>query len=235
MLSFNWRPLILGFLGGCALAVLAWRWPKAAGPGLIVLSIPGLLFSLFLTIYTFGMPHALVSLWGAVVFLIGAVGVLRWRSVTRQPKKHAIVQAGVAGSLAGIFLLYFVILWPPQGRSILLDLPIFKEADAPQVQIEDGGNWAGYWSMPREALSEVLMRVEGSLESDGWTIVDSGRDPAAGIILISAQRGAYSLVVVYDPYNISPYPGKGRYSDAYMTVKVRRGPEQRLSGLVPIP
>jgi len=78
------------------------------------------------------------------------------------------------------------------------------------------------------------MRVEGSLESDGWTIVDSGRDPAGGIILISAQRGAYSLVVLYDPNNPSPYPGKGKYSDAYMTAKVRRGREQRLSGLVPI-
>jgi hypothetical protein len=144
MLSLSWRPLILGFLGGCALGVLAWRWPKAAGPGLIVLSIPGLLFGLFLTIYTFGMPHALVSLWGSVVFLIGAIGVLRWRSATRQPKKHAIVQAGVAGSLAGIFLLYFLILWPAQGKAILLELPIVEQADAPQVRIEGGGNWAGY-------------------------------------------------------------------------------------------
>jgi hypothetical protein len=234
MLSGSLKPLILGFLAGCTLGAIAWRWPKVAGPGLLVLAIPGLLFGLFLAVYTFGMPHALVSLWGAVTFLIGGVGVLRRRSVTRQPKKHTIVQAGLAGLLAGIFLLYFLILWPPQGKSILLDLPILNQDVAPQVRIEGGGNWAGYWSLPREAFSEVLMRVEGSLESAGWTIVDSGRDPTADIILISAQRGAYSLVVLYDPNNPSPYPGNGIYSDAYMTVKVRRGSEQRLSGLAPI-
>ena len=87
------------------------------------------------------------------------------------------MQAGLVGSLAAIFLLYFVIMWPPRGKAILLSLPIMQQAVAQQVQAEAGGNWAAYWTTPRVTIPEALESVKGSLESDGWTIVDSALDP----------------------------------------------------------
>jgi hypothetical protein len=37
--------------------------------------------------------------------------------------RHFSVQGGLVGSLAAAFLLYFVLMWPPQGKAILLNLP----------------------------------------------------------------------------------------------------------------
>jgi hypothetical protein len=56
--------LPLGIVAGCALGAIGWRWPRVMGIVLLVLSIPGMVFGLFLTYYTLGMPHALASLWG---------------------------------------------------------------------------------------------------------------------------------------------------------------------------
>ena len=89
----------------------------------------------------------------------------------------------------------------------------------PRVWALAGGNWAADWAAPRVTLSEVLETVKRSLESDGWTIVDSslwGR----GSSLISAQRGAYSLEVVYVPDAPATYWPTGAYMAAY----VRRAP-----------
>lgn len=58
------------------------------------------------------------------------------------------MQAGLVGSLAAIFLLYFVIIWLSRGKAILLSLPIIPPAVAEQVQAEAGGNWAAYWTTP---------------------------------------------------------------------------------------
>jgi hypothetical protein len=69
---------------------------------------------------------------------------------------------------------------------------------------------------------EKILQKNGSPEADGWTIVDSALDPAGGLALISAQREAYSLVVMYDPGNPSPYWSKGTYTGAYMKASVRR-------------
>lgn len=71
------RYAALGLAAGCVLAAIAWCWPKVAGPGLLVLSIPGMLYSLFLALYTIGMAYTLFLLWGATAFLAGGVGVLR--------------------------------------------------------------------------------------------------------------------------------------------------------------
>src|SRR4030065_1166787 len=48
-----------GFVAGCALGAIAWRWPRIMGPVLLVLSIPALAYSLVLTLYTLGMPNLL--------------------------------------------------------------------------------------------------------------------------------------------------------------------------------
>jgi hypothetical protein len=229
------RYAALGLAAGCVLAAIAWRWPKVAGPGLLVLSIPGMLYSLFLALYTLGMAYTLVSLWGATAFLAGGVGVLRRRSAARRPGRHFFVQAGVVGSLAAIFLLYFLIMWPPRGKAILLSLPIIPPAVAEQVQAEAGGNRAAYWTTPRVTIPAALESVKGSLEADGWTIVDSALDPAGGIALISAQREAYSLVVMYDPGNPSPYWSKGAYTGAYMAAYVRRARARQFPEFEPFP
>ncbi len=162
-------------------------------------------------LYTLGMPQALVSLWGSAAFLTGGIGILRRRSVTRRSWRHIFIV-----SLAAAFLLYFVILWPPQGRAILLSLPIVDQVNAPQVQAEAGGIWASYWSAPRVTIPEALESVKSLLESEGWTIVDTTFF-GPGTVLISAQRGPYSLEVIYEPEPPSDLFGsKGAYMAAYV-------------------
>jgi hypothetical protein len=235
MITGSVRYAALGLAAGCVLAAIAWRWAKVAGPGLLVLSIPGMLYSLFLTIYTFGMPYTLVLLWGATAFLAGGMGVLRRRSAARRPGRHFFVQAGLVGALAAIFLLYFLIMWPPRGKAILLGLLILPPAAAEQVQAEAGGNWAAYWTTPRVTISTALKSLKGSLEADGWKIVDSALDPAGGISLVSAQRGAYSLMVIYDPGNPSPYWSTAAYTGAYMKASVRRARAPHFPEFAPFP
>jgi hypothetical protein len=201
---------VLGFLVGCALLAAAWWQPKFAGLVILVLSIPGLLYSLVFTLYTLAMPQALISLWGSAAFLIGGIGVLRRRSTTRRPWRHIVIV-----SLAAIFLLYFVILWPLQGRAILLSLPILEQGDSPQAQAEAGGIWAAYWTTPRVTIPEALESIKNLLEADGWTIVDTAIYPH----LISAQRGAYSLEVIYEP---EPPPDLFESKGVYMAAYVRR-------------
>ena len=230
-----WRPSALVFVAGCVLGLLAWRWPKVAGPMLLVLSIAVMLCSLFLAIYTLGMPYTLFLLWGSTAFLAGGVGVLRRRKVARAPKRHFFVQAGLLGALAAVFLLYFLIMWPPRGKAILLSLPILQPAVVEQVQAGFGGNWSAYWTTPRVTIPQAVESLKGSLESDGWTIVDSALDPAGGVALISAQREAYSLVVMYDPENPSPYWSTGDYTGAYMTASVRRARARHFPDLIPLP
>lgn len=220
MLIGSPRLVAQGFVAGCALGAIAWLWPRIMGSVLLVLSIPALAYSLILTLYSGGFPNWLVSLWGSVAFLVGGVGVLRWRSATRRPMKHIAIQAGLVGSLAAIFLLYFVILWPPQGKAILLNLPIMKQAVAPQVQLGAGGVWATCWTTPRVTVPEALESINNLLESDGWTIVDTALSPQG--ILLSAQRGAYSLEVIYNPEASSHYCSTGADTGAYYAAYVRR-------------
>jgi len=203
---------VLGFMAGCALGAATWRWPKVAGPGLLILSIPGMLYGLAITLYTLGMPQALVSLWGSAALFAGALGVLRQGAAPGQPIRYFVI-----GSLAVVFLLYFVILWPPQGKAILVSLPIIKQTVSPQVQAETGGIWAAYWTTEPMTIPEALESVKRSVESDGWTIVDSSTS-GHGFPLISAQRGAYSLEVIYEP---AP-PGSYWPTGAYMAAYVRR-------------
>ncbi len=107
--------LVQGFVVGCILAVLAWRWPRIMGIVLLVLSTLALAYSLILVLYSGGMPNWLVSLWGSVAFLVGAVGVLRWRSAAQRPMRHIAVQAGWVGSLAcSILTLLCDIVAPPR-------------------------------------------------------------------------------------------------------------------------
>jgi len=198
---------VLGFVVGCALAAAAWWQPKFAGLVSLVLSIPAMFYGLFFTLYTLAMPQALVLLWGSAAFLVGGIGVLRQRSANRRPWRHIFIV-----SLAAVFLLYFVMMWPPQGKAILLSLPIVDQANAPLVQVEAGGIWAAYWTIPRVTIPEALESVKRSLESDDWTIVDTAIYPH----LISAQRGAYSLEVIYEPEAPRPYWSTGAYMAAYV-------------------
>jgi len=197
---------------GCALAAAAWWQPKFAGLVIVVLSIPGLFYGLIFTLYTLGMPQALVSLWGSAAFLVGGIGILRRRSATRRPWRHIFI-----ASLAAIFLLYFVILWPPQGKAILLGLPILEQGDPPQVTTDAGGIWAASWSAPQVTIPEALESVKSLLEADGWTIVDT-MFFGPGTVLVSAQRGAYSLEVIYEPEPPGAY-----WPDAYLAAYVRKG------------
>lgn len=210
-----------GFLAGFALAALAWRWPKVAGPVLLVLSFfPGLAYGLVFTLYTLGMPQALVSLWGSAAFLAGGIGVLRRRSSAKQPMRYFVI-----GALAAVCLLYFVILWPPKGRAILLSLPILPPEDAPEIHADAGGIWAGYWTATQMTIPEALESVRGPLEADGWTIVDTSLH-GFGIPLISAQRGVYSLEVIYEPKAPQPYWSTGAYLAAYVRrARARQFPE----------
>jgi len=203
---------VLGFVTGCVLGAVAWRWPKVAGLVIVVLSIPGMFYSLVFTLYTLGMPQALVLLWGSSAFLTGGMGILRRRSTTRRPWRHIFI-----ASLAAIFLLYFVIMWPPQGKEILLGLPILEQGDPPQVTTDAGGIWAASWSAPQVTIPEALENIKLLLEADGWTIVDATFF-GPGTVLISAQRGAYSLEVIYEPEPPGSY-----WPDAYMAAYVRKG------------
>ena len=209
-----------GFVAGCALGAIAWRWLRIMGPVLLVLSFPALAYSLILTLYSGGMPNWLVSLWGSAAFLVGGVGVLRRRSAARRPMRHIAVQAGWVGSLAAVFLLYFVIMWPPQGKAILIHLPIMKQAVAPQVQLGAGGVWASCWTTPRVTVPEALDSSKNLLVSDGWTIVDTAFSPQGS--LLSAQRGAYSLEVIYNPEASSHYCSTSADTGAYIAAYIRR-------------
>ena len=231
----QWRPSAQVFVAGCVLGFLAWRWPKVTGPMLLVLSIPVMLYSLFLALYTLGMPYTLFLLWGSTAFLAGGVGVLRRRKVALAPKRHFFVQASLLGALAAVFLLYFLIMWPPRGKAILLGLPIIAPAAVEQVQAGFGGNWSAYWTTPRLTIPQAVESLKGPLESDGWTIADSALDPAGGVALVSAQREAYSLVVMYDPGNPSPYWSKGPETGAFMTASVRKAKARHFPGLIPLP
>jgi hypothetical protein len=211
---FNGSPWssVLGFVTGCALAATAWWRPKLAGLVIVVLSVPAVFYSLVFTLYTLGMPQALVSLWGSASFLVGGMGILRRRSATRRLWRHIFI-----ASLAAIFLLYFAILWPPQGRAILLGLPILEQGDPPQVTTDAGGIWAASWSAPQVTIPEALENIKLLLEADGWTIVDT-MFFGPGTVLVSAQRGAYSLEVIYEPEPPGSY-----WPDAYMAAYVRKG------------
>jgi hypothetical protein len=134
------------------------------------------------------------------------------------------MQAGLAGSLAVILFLYFLFLWPLRGKAILLSLPIVKQAVAPRAQAEAGGVWAAYWATPRVTIQEALESVQDPLESDGWTVMDSSLQ-GNGMPLISAQRGAYSLELVYVPDAPATYWSTG----AYMAAHVRRAPARLLA------
>ncbi len=212
--------LVQAIVAGCVLGAIAWLWPRIMGPGLLILSVPALAYSLILTLYSGGMPNWLVSLWGSAAFLVGGVGVLRWQSAARQPMRHIAIQAGWVGALAAAFLLYFVILWPPQGKTILIRLPIMKQAVAPPVQLGAGGVWAACWNTPQVTVAEALDSAENLLESDGWTMVDTASSPQG--LLISAQREAYSLEVLYDPEATSHYCSTGGDTGAYLAAYVRR-------------
>jgi hypothetical protein len=224
-----WR-VAQGFVAGCVLGAIAWRWPRIMGPVLLVLSIPALAYSLIFTLYTFGMPNWLVSLWGSAAFLAGGVGVLRWHSTTQRPVRHIAVQAGLVGFLAAVLLLYFLILWPPQGKAILISLPIMKQAVAPQVQLGAGGVWAVCWTTPRVTVPEALESAKNLLESDGWTIVDTALY-TGGISLISAQRGAYTLEVIYDPGASSHSCSTSADTGAYIAAYVRRAQARQFTEL----
>jgi hypothetical protein len=215
----------LGFVAGCALGVIAWQWPRVAGPGLLVLSILSMAYNLVLALYILGIPPAgLLGLWGSTALLVGAMGVLRRRSAAQRATRHFVVQAGLVGSLGAAFLLYFVLSWPLQGKAILLNLPIMEQAVEPRVSALAGGSWAADWTTPRVTLPEALETVKRSLESDGWTIVDSSLW-GEGVPLISAQRGAYSLLVIYDRVTYDPdFRRVDASADASMSAYVRRAP-----------
>ena len=97
----------------------------------------------------------------------------------------------------------------------MLSLPIMQQAVAPQVHAEAGGIWAAYWTAPRVTIPEALESVKGLLESDGWMIVDSSIY-GFGIPIVSAQRGAYSLEVIYEPEAPRPDWSTGAYMAAYV-------------------
>ena len=71
------------------------------------------------------------------------------------------------------------------------------------------------WSAPRVTIPQALENVTQLLESDGWTIVDTTFF-GPGTVLISAQRGAYSLEVIYEPEAPRPYWSTGAYMAAYV-------------------
>jgi hypothetical protein len=215
----------IGFAAGCALAALAWLWPKIGGAVLLVLSIPVMFEGLVFALYTLGKWEALVSLWGSAAFLAGGLGVVRRKLTARRPGRHIAIQSCVTGGLAAVFLLYFLILWPPQGKTILLNLPILKQAERLQVHAEAGGIWAGYWMAPQENLPQALASIQGPLVADGWRMVDTSLH-GFGIPLVSAQRGAYSLEVIYEPGAPKPYWSTGAYMAAY----VRRAKARVFSG-----
>ena len=220
--------LVLGFMAGCALGALAWQWPRIMGPVLIVLSIPALAYYLLLTYYTLGMPVYLVFLWGSVAFLIGALGVMRRHSGARKPARHIAIQAGLVGSLAAVFLLYVAILWPPQAKTILYSLPIMKQAISPHDRLASGGGWFACWFTPQVTVPEALESAKNMLESDGWMIVDSMLYSQHNI-LISAQRGAYSLLVIYDPDASDRYCSTGyETTSAYMAAWIRRAQARQI-------
>lgn len=218
-------PLFLaqGFVIGCILGATAWWWPRLMGPVLLVLSIPALVYSLSLTLYTGGLPYTLVLLWGTLAFLIGGVGVLRWRSAAQRPMRHIAIQASWVGSIAVVFLLYIVILWPPQGKTILINLPIMEQVTAPQVRLEARGFWSACWAPARVSVPEVLESAKNLLEPDGWTIVNTALNNPDFPLMISYQRGAYSLAVLYDPDPTNHYCETGTESGAFMAAYVRRG------------
>ncbi len=218
-------PLYLaeGFVIGCILGAAAWWWPRPMGPVLLVLSIPALAYSLFLALYTGGMPYTLVLLWGTLAFLIGGVGVLRWRSAAQRPMRHIAIQAGWVGSIAVVFLLYIVILWPPQGKTILINLPIVKQATAPQVRLEARGYWSACWAPERVSVPKVLENTKNLLEPDGWTIVDTALNNPDFPVMISAQRGAYSLEILYDTDPATHYCETNTETGAFMAIYVHRG------------
>jgi hypothetical protein len=215
--------LVPAFVIGCIIGAAAWWWPRLMGPVMLVLSIPALAYSLFLTLYTGGMPYTLVLLWGTLAFLIGGVGVFRWRSAARRPMRHIGIQASLVGSIAVVFLLYIVILWPPQGKTILINLPIVKQATAPQVRLEARGFWSACWAPERVSVPEVLENTKNLLETDDWTIVDTALNNPDFPLMISAQRGAYSLEVLYDTDPSTHYCSTGTESGAFMAAYVRRG------------
>ena len=68
------------------------------------------------------------------------------------------------------------------------------------------------------------------LEADGWMIVDTALCPRS-IPLISAQRGTYSLEVIYDPEAQVPYGSTG----AYMATYVRRARARQFPNFDPPP
>jgi len=217
-----------GFVAGCVLGAIAWLWPRIMAPVLLVLSVPALAYSLILTLYSGGMPNWLVSLWGSAVFLVGAIGVLRWQSARRRPVRHIAIQAGWVISLAAVFLLYFVILWPPQGKAILMHLPIVNQVVPSQVQLGSGGVWAACWATPRVTVTEALDNAQYLLKSDGWTVVDTSSSPQG--MLISAQRGAYSLEVLYDPEASTHYCSTSADSGSYTAAYIRRGQAKQFTG-----
>jgi hypothetical protein len=69
-------------------------------------------------------------------------------------------------------------------------------------------------------VPEALESAKNLLESDGWTIVDTALSPQG--ILLSAQRGAYSLEVIYNPEASSHYCSTGADTGAYIAAYVRR-------------
>lgn len=205
---------LLGLLVGGVLAVVAHRWSRVAKPVLLFLSIISLVYGIIFALYTLGLPPALVSLWGSVAFLVGALGLSHRLSSTRRPVGYILL-----ASLAVIMVLFFLILWPPRGRTILLTLPILPPTESPQVTADAGGIWAAYWTAPQMTKTDALTLVKGPLEADGWTMVDTSVY-GLGFPLVSAWRGAYSLEILY----VTDAPRDYWSTGAYMAAYLRRGP-----------
>jgi hypothetical protein len=81
----------------------------------------------------------------------------------------------------------------------------------------------------------ILQMKDGSLEANGWKIVDSALDLAGGISLVSTQCEAHSLIVIYDPHNPSPFWSTGAYTGAYMKASVRRARAPQFPEFEPFP
>lgn len=210
----------IGLAVGCASALAAWIWSRRVAPVLILVAVAVVASAILYAFYTLLSAQSLVAAWGAFSYVVGTSGVTLTRKRDADRARRVTFEALMLGVVGALMLTYFLAAWPLEGRTMLLDLSMAKQANVHDARPEAGGIWSAYWGTSRVPSRAAVENIETQLAADGWSFVSANSDTSP---IVSAQRGDYSLEVLYDPDANHRYWPTGATMSAY----VRRGPARR--------
>jgi hypothetical protein len=212
-LLFSWSVLP-AIAVGLGVAAWAWAW-RVAARIVFAASLLVALACAAMAAYMMAVPTSLVAVSGSAAVVAGSLG-LSFRGSLPDPGRFLIGSVAVVASIAAVSLLFCALVWPPQGKRILLGLPLLAHMRC-DINTEPGGIWSAYWGVPHVAPSAAVGSIKSALAKDGWTITSNSPDPST---VVDAAREGWFVEVLYEPDAPKDYWSTGAYMAAY----VRRGP-----------